>query len=166
MPTNALTDYLALAGSTTRFLERRSGKSVTASVHLQTMLRRGKLIERISTLHVGSSAPVLAAKCLLDLTHLTEEEIARLTATTDPIGGILLDAGGADLRRENLSLQRVERHPLAHFLSVDTQAYHVKSFELWQGERFIGDLEEVVCAESFARIDASDAAPTPKTSAV
>ena len=162
----ALTKYLTLTGSTTRFLQQLSGQPVIASVHLQTMLSRGKLIERISTLHVGDSAPILAAKCLLNLTDLTDHEISRLTTSTDPIGGILLDSDAADLRREAVTLQRTARHPLAHFLSVDAAAYHVKSFELWQGERFIGDLEEVACSESFDRIVSSEAMPTPESKAV
>lgn len=166
MAAAALTDYLALTGSTTRFLEKLSGHPVTASVHLQTTLSRGKLIERVSTLHVGESGPILAAKCLLNLSDMTEHEIARLTSSNDPIGGILLDTNAADLRREDLSLQRVERHPLAHYLSVDATAYHVKSFELWQADRFIGDLEEVVCAESFARIDTRPTATSTRTKAL
>ena len=161
----ALTKYLTLSGSTTRLLQQLSGKSVTATIHLQTKLSRGKLIERISTLHVDDSAPVLAAKSLLSLTNLTEDEISRLTTTTDPIGGILLASDAAELRREKLSVKRVEAHPLAHYLSVGDNALHVKSFELWQGERFIGDLEEVVCAESFDRISALDSVPSTEREA-
>ncbi len=166
MTSSAINDYLELEGSTTRFLQRLSGQAVVANVHLQTVLNRGQLIERISTLHVGGSEPILAAKCLLNLADLTEHEVSRLTNSTDPIGGILLASGGEDLRREKLLLKRVARNPLADFLSANAVAYHVKSFELWQEDRFIGDLEETVCAESFARVETGKVIPSAKSKAV
>ena len=159
MTVDALTEYLTLPGSTTRFLQQQSGEAVLARVHQQKELSRGKMLERVSTLHVGGSAPVLAAKCLLSLTDLSTDEIARLKDTAEPIGSVLLSSRSDELRRENVSLQRLARHPLSQFLSVDSSAFHVKTFELWQGDRFIGDLEELVCRESFDRLHAPKAAP-------
>lgn len=150
--TNLLTTYLELSGSTTRFLEAVSEASVHANIRSQHACKRTQTLERLSTLHVGDSNPILAAQCRLNLEALSDSEIKQLTETTHPIGAILLSTSEEGLRRESVTITQIDQHPLAELLDAGSGLIFSKSFELWQGSRFIGHLEEIVSEASIARV--------------
>lgn len=148
---DVLSQYLELSGSTTRFLESISGGAVRAQIHAQERCDETNTLSRVSTLHIGDSAPILAARCRLNIVALTEFEVTRLTETNDPIGAVLLATIDEDLRREDTEITGVDTHSLVEVLAAVAASYHLKTFNLWQAGRFIGKLEELVCEEALKR---------------
>lgn len=149
MSDNTLEQYLALSGSMTQFLEQLCDANVVAQVHAQSINTDEKMLLRDSTLHVGYGPAVLAARCKLSTSILTEAELNLLLETSTPIGSILLANQNAPLRRENVEVSRHVNHALNEYLAASDEIFS-KTFDLWQGDRFIGRLEEIVSQASLS----------------
>jgi len=150
MPDTILDKYLTLTGSTTRFLEKLANAPISAKVISQSVEEADAVILRVSTLHAGDSAPLLAAESSLSLENLTALEKDALLNSDRPIGDILLSGEGQSFRRENVKISSADNHRLRSHIAGAAGAVMLKSFDLWFGDRFIGRLEEVASLASLS----------------
>ena len=150
MPETILDKYLTLTGSTTRFLEQLANAPISAKVLSQSVDQAEAVILRVSTLHAGDSAPLLAAMSSLSLENLTAVEQDALLNSARPIGDILLSGQDQTFRRENVAIASADNHKLRSHIAGAAGPVMMKSFDLWFGDRFIGRLEEVASQSSLS----------------
>lgn len=150
-----LDEVINMKGSTTSFIEEKSGKKLFVTVLLQkdSICDNLKILVREILLYIVKPELSLFL-CYSSITkdNLTKDEVKRLIAGEEPIGKIFNLVENNTLIKKNIDVHRVESKKWKEKLKTRSILFYIKEYELYSKDRYIGKIEEVFNEETLSRI--------------
>ncbi len=148
-----LSDYLALSGSTTYFLERHAGRSVGVEVlnqYVEPDPERGDILHRRSRLYLdrpGNALLIADVEVFLD--RLATDQRRSVLDGREGLGRLLDPHNRGHLRKRDIEVVWVAAPPL--LCVADTRAL-ARSFELLMEGETCARIREILNEASLARL--------------